>query len=418
VLFASSRRGGRQLSLSGSATRTDSTRFSDSSLMSNIGTELVAVEAAAGKLLESTKDFSDDAFASILTSLCKLLDVREDKANARTSFDSPRSPTLPPTLPPGLPRRRLANVSSLSIASQIIGDNAFTLAKMGELAQINMMRLVGPHPNESGWNLLIHHLVSICGSRDMGNSIRFKAAEVLNETVTSAAKCITPDNTDDVGEVQRRILVALKAAIGNGHQAGATDSATRSTELEIHRAGLEALNAILEHAGQSLIAGWEIVFDIIASVFDSSMVWRRDSGLLSISESVQVELSTKSAKSIRLIKSSFGSLELICSDFLSSLPTSCMLVLIDALFAFCTQKDDLNISLTTITFFWNVSDFLQTRGSDSEQKDSSTAKVECEQDLLDLIVRTDFNSHSALWMLLLLRLTGVSRDHRAEVRNG
>jgi hypothetical protein len=48
----------------------------------------------------------------------------------------------------------------------------------------------------------------------------------------------------------------------------------------------------------------------------------------------------------RLIRSAFNSLQLICSDFLSSLPNSCFLMLVDTLYNFCSQNDDLNISLT------------------------------------------------------------------------
>lgn len=416
VLFASSRRNGRQMSLNNSTGRAEPTRYADSnSLMMNVGSELAAVEAASAKMFEGTRDFPDDAFVSILSALCKLLDIMDGGKDRRTSVDVSRSPTRLQVS--ASPQRRMASVSSLSIASQIIGDNAFTLAKMGELAQINMARLIGPNPEASGWNLLVNHLVCVSGSREMGNSIRFKAAEVLNDIVVAAAKSITTEQTENVGGVQRRLLAALKASVEHGHQPGLSDSATKSTELEIHRAGLEALNAILEYAGQSLIAGWEIVFDIITSVFDPSMIWRRDSAVPQNME-VVLESGTKSGKSLRLIKSSFSSLELICSDFLASLPTSCILVLIDALFAFCSQKDDLNISLTTITFFWNVSDFLQSRGDEASEGDKLTEKAEKESDLLEIVDRIDVDSHSALWMLLLLRLTGVSRDYRAEVRNG
>jgi len=412
VLFASSRRSGRQLSLSGSAVRTEGAKFGDNLLMSNIGTELAAVEAASVKMFEGTREFPDDAFVSMLSALCKLLAIDDDKTNGRISIESSRSHTHAST---NSSHRRIPSLSGVSAAFQIIGDNAFTLAKMSELAQINMLRLIGPNPDNSGWSLLVSHLVRVSSSREMGNSMRFKAADVLNEIVVAAAKSITPETTENVGEVQRRILAALKEGVEHSHQPGRVDSAMKSTEVEIHRAGLEALNAILEYAGQSLISGWEIVFDIITSVFDSSMIWRRDSVMPPI---VEPDAGSKSTKSLRLIKSSFSSLELICSDFLASLPTSCILVLIDALFAFCSQKDDLNISLTTITFFWNVSDFLQSRGDEASEGEKLTAKAENEKDLLDIVERTDVDSHSALWMLLLLRLTGVSRDYRAEVRNG
>ncbi|RPA99307.1 hypothetical protein L873DRAFT_1828040 [Choiromyces venosus 120613-1] len=411
VLFASSRKTGRQISLNASTARSDSQKGVDASNpLANIGPELSAVEAAAMKMFEVTRDFPDEAFAAVFSALCKLSDG-DGETNSRTSIDKSASPQRSPRTPT-FSHKRLSSASNFS-TSQVIGDNAFALAKLGELAQINMSRLIGPNPNSTGWDMLTNHLASVASSRDRGNSIRMKAAEVLNEVVVLAAKTTITESTENVAEVQKRILSALRQGVTDGKVSGTPDSVTRATELEIHRAGLEALNAILEHSGQSLIAGWEIVFDIIMSVFDSTMIWRRDATIPEASAEI-----TKSTRSPKLIRRSFSSLELICSDFLASLPTPCVLVLIDALFAFCGQKDDLNISLTTITFFWNVSDFLQTKGESSFSSELATSKAQSEKDLLDIVQRTDADSHPALWMLLLLRLTGVSKDQRAEVRNG
>lgn len=420
VLFASSRRSGRQLSLSGSSMRSETQRAANSTeseLMANIGPELSAVEVAAAKMFDGTRDFPDEAFVHILFALCKLLSSFDSMANGRASIDKPLSPTRSTMPRSPATHKRTSSVGSISVASQVIGDNAFALAKIDDLAQINMARIIGPNPTATGWDLLVSHLVTITSSRDTGSSIRMKAAEVLYDIVVSAAKAVSTENTENVTGVQRRILDVLKQCIEEGNRTGQTDSATRAIELEIHRAGLEALNAILEHAGQSLIAGWEIVFEIIASVFDATMVWTRDTKPHDQSSSHSGRLGA-SQRSTRLIRTSFSSLELICSDFLTSLPTSCVLVLVDALFAFSSQKDDLNISLTTITFFWNVSDFLQSKGDYSTKGDMLTGNAESEKDLLEIVERTDADSHSALWMLLLLRLTGVSKDSRAEVRNG
>jgi len=339
VLFASSRKTGRQISLNASTARSDPQKGVDTSNpLANIGPELSAVETAAMKMFEGTRDFPDEAFVAVLLALCKLSDG-DGEVNSRTSVDKSSSPQRSPRSP-NFSHKRLPSVSNFS-TSQVIGDNAFALAKLGELAQINMSRLIGPNPSSTGWDMLANHLASVASARDRGNSIRMKAAEVLNEVVVSAAKAIITESTENIAEVQKRILSALREGVTDGEVSGAPDSVTRATELEIHRAGLEALNAILEHSGQSLIAGWEIVFDIIMSVFDSTMIWRRDMTIPKASAKI-----TKSTRSPKLIRSSFSSLELICSDFLASLPTPCVLVLIDALFAFCGQKDDLNISLT------------------------------------------------------------------------
>ena len=61
---------------------------------------------------------------------------------------------------------------------------------------------------------------------------------------------------------------------------------------------------------------------------------------------------------------------------------------------------------------------MQTKGESLLSGEFMSSKAQSEKDLLDVVEVTDVDSHPALWMLLLLRLTGVSKDQRAEVRNG
>ncbi|KAF8475693.1 hypothetical protein BDZ91DRAFT_673608 [Kalaharituber pfeilii] len=400
IIFNSTRRAGRQASAT-PVQRSDAQKQNDANLMANVGPELAALEAAAAKMFESTRDFPDEAFVSILSVLCKLTEMESDVEGKSPVI--PKSPTF---------HKRAPSSSSIRLSSHI-NENVFAIAKLGELAQINMSRIIGPNPQANGWSLFIEQLTAITNTRGLSTTVRLKAAEILNEITISAAKAVISENTENVAEVQKRILTALRDVLifNDKNTDGKVDSLTRSAELEIHKTGLESLNAILEHSGQSLIAGWEIVFDIITSIFDSSG-GNATPGMDTISEAEVAVV----AKSPRLIRSSFNSLQLICSDFLSTLPTPCILVLVDALYAFCTQMDDLNISLTTITFFWNVSDFLQTRGG---LPGAFSLEAESEEELLSLVRRTDVADLSAgLWMFLLLRLTSVSRDRRSEVRNG
>lgn len=328
ILNNSSRKTGRQASTT--AGKADSQKQNDSNLMVNVGPELAAVEASAVKMFESTRDFPDEALLSVINALCKLTEMESDQAK------TPISAKTPSTF-----HKRTHSSGSVRLVSNI-SENVFAIAKLGELAQINMSRVIGPNPTTNGWTMIVKQLTVVASSRELSNIVRLKAAEILNEITIAAARAVTEENTKNVAEVQRRILTALKEVLEFTDKSsdGKVDSSTRSAELEIHRAGLESLNAILEHSGQSLIAGWEIVFDIITSIFDSK--GKSNSGLRTISE---WEIAVV-AKSPRLIRSSFSSLQLICSDFLSTLPTPCILVLVDALYAFCSQLDDLNISLT------------------------------------------------------------------------
>ena len=122
------------------------------------------------------------------------------------------------------------------------------------------------------------------------------------------------------------------------HARGAS-VANVATDVDVHRIILEGLKSIVEGCGENLVSGWDVTFDIIGTVFDSMppVAERRGSvanpGLLT----------TRSSK---LVRSAFSSLQLICSDFLASLPNSCFLILVDTLYKFCSQDDDLNIALT------------------------------------------------------------------------
>ena len=72
----------------------------------------------------------------------------------------------------------------------------------------------------------------------------------------------------------------------------------------------------------------------------------------------------------------------------------------------------------TITFFWNVSDFLQQKIGPECLTESACAEQD-EESLIRLAQSAgEQDSCAALWLLLLLRLTAVSTDHRKEVRNG
>lgn len=83
--------------------------------------------------------------------------------------------------------------------------------------------------------------------------------------------------------------------------------------------------------------GWDVAFEIIDSVFMA-----KDT----IAEEGRESSKPIGTRSSKLVRSAFGSLQLICSDFLASLPNSCFLILVDALYNFSSQDDDLNIALT------------------------------------------------------------------------
>jgi hypothetical protein len=339
VIFISSRKTGRQ----GSFTQKGEGQGAGDapSLQANFGAEITAVDVAASRMFESTSDFPNESFIEILMALCKLL----GNFKASASGEEPGSPAG--SLAFARTHRRLPSISGISTsASSQLQEDHFALAKLGELASINMSRLTLNEPDVSGWNILVQELVSVACSKYISASVRLKSAEVLTSVIMEAAITTTSEPNGIRTDVQQRVLSALRAEIcGLDEEDLEASVAAQGADVEVHRIALDALKSILEQSGEALVSGWDIVFDIMTSVFGDEAL---PSPRTSLKESASSPILRRASKgrSPKLIRSSFSSLQLICSDFLSSLPTSCILVLVDTLFKFCSQDDDLNISLT------------------------------------------------------------------------
>jgi hypothetical protein len=310
-----------------------------SSLLSNFGTEIKAVETAASRLIESTIDFPNKAFVEVVLAICNLLE-RDQEEEAPTPVSAKaRSP--PPTgsaLKASGKHRRVLSISTSASAGPTQED-MFALAKLGDIAAINIERLLTYAPDTSGWTPLVSELIRVLNSATVNPSVRGRAAEILIRLVLESAKMAASLHPESRGKVQLLLLEALRDALvplqAPERQASV---ASHSTDVEIHKVILEGLKSLLEQCGETLVSGWDITFEVIDSIFV-----RRNFGGSSERPSQQPILMTRSAK---LIRSSFGSLQLICSDFLASLPNSCFLILVDTLYKFCSQSEDLNIALT------------------------------------------------------------------------
>lgn len=379
-------------------------------LLSNFGTEVKAVETAASRLFESTIDFPNNAFLEVVNAVCSLLEKRP-----APEFPFSAREARPETIPEGeipsslpSPTSQHRKVSGLNLASGPVQPDQFALAKLGDLASINLERLLVHPPDVSGWTPLVTELNAALSATSVSAPIRTRAAEILVRLILEAANATASQPEDVRGTIQLRLLEAFRDALLPLQSAERDVSVTNhSTDIEIHRVVLEGLKTILENCGESLSNGWHLTFEIIDSIFLDRVNGsdRRQTG------------STLSTRSTKLIKASFGSLQLICSDFLSSLPNTCFLQLVDTLYKFCSQDDDLNVALTTVTFFWAISDFLSEKSNSMSITEDVIGGGKDEALIVLASHPEKDGSSAALWMLLLLRLTAVTADQRLELRN-
>ncbi|KAI8631189.1 hypothetical protein F5Y19DRAFT_23708 [Xylariaceae sp. FL1651] len=384
-------------------------------LLANFSTEIRAVETAASRLLESTVDFPNDAFLEIVTAVCHLLEQQPEPVSEPPS--RPHSPLATPSFSTGGLRtptgqhRKLLGVA-VNAHSGPNQEDQFALAKIGDLAIINLDRLLVYAPDVSGWDRITSELIRVLSSSPISAPVRSRAADILVRLMLDAAKAISSQNDETRARVQLRILGSLRASLVPLQQEHRVASVTTySTDVDIHKIILEGLKNLLEECGETLLSGWNVTFEIIGTIF----IPRTFSSEGSTDEHTTANVLT--TRSPRLIRSAFSSLQLVCSDFLASLPKSCFLILVDTLYKFCSQDDDLNIALTTVTFFWDLSNFLSGKNNALHITDDLVNDFDDASLVEKASHAENASSDAALWMLLLIRLTAVTTNERLDLRN-
>ncbi|KAL3420830.1 endosomal peripheral membrane protein [Phlyctema vagabunda] len=403
VLFSSTKSASRTPT---STQKTETQNVGDNpALLLNFGTEIKAVETAASRLLESTVDFPNEPFLEVVAALCSLLG-REEETKQEQLISSGDVPS-PDARKSSKTHRRQKSLNIIP-ATQNQEDH-FALAKIGDVASINIDRLMTNEPDVSGWTILTTELIAAACSTTTTASIRLRAAETIVRLVLEAATATLSFADDGRSTVQLRLFQTLSQSLQPlSLRDRKTSVAIHGTDIDVHKIILDGLKSYIEQCGETIISGWDVVFEIIGSIFMENYQNNVDQGNTSI---------RSTTRSARLVRPSFNSLQLICSDFLSALPSSCFLILVDTLYQFCTQDDDLNISLTTVTFFWVLSDFISGRTS-SFSLSPDLIKGSNDKSLVQKAgSQVQAVSDAALWMLLLLRLTAVTSDDRLELRN-
>jgi hypothetical protein len=309
-----------------------------SALLANFSTEIRAVETAASRLFESTVDFPNSAFVEVVGAVCNLLEHAEPPSEASSRPQSP--PSTGGLKTRSLSAKRVMSVSAPSPAAPN-QENQFALSKLGDLASINIERLLTYAPDVSGWTPLIDELVSVLSSLSNTAPVRARAAETLVRILLEEANAVAPQPEEVRGQIQRRLLEAFRDSLlplqaPERH----VSIGKHAIDVDIHKIVLEGLKSLLENCGESLISGWELTFEIIDTIF----VERNLS--TEVNQDTPAQRAVLHTRAVKLIRPSFASLQLICSDFLPSLPNACFLNLVDTLYKFCTQDDELNVALT------------------------------------------------------------------------
>ncbi|WEW60701.1 Endocytosis and vacuole integrity protein [Emydomyces testavorans] len=388
-------------------------------LKANFVNEISAVRTASIKLFECTRDYPNTSLKVLLVALLNLSEHTETHKRDQIDKEPPASSSQTGQQA-GRIRQNKRSITTALGRSRIREDELkFVLWRISEVTKANSERLSVTVDSEHIWDIIVTNLVAITQNDQVGLPLRLKASDVLNNLVLDTIKFSNSSEPVSRNPVQLRGLRALKTQISGLYEMERySSSIICGGNFQMHELALETLKSILEECGDSITEGWDLVFALISSVFETQRNQPAEekepisSVLPAISDSEPVL-----PRSLRLIRTAYNSLQLVASDFLGLLPASCLLELVETFSYFTSQREDFNISLTTTTFFWNISDFL--RGQIDSFHIADEINVTSTEESLSKMARTaDLPvSRNALWLLLLLKIVHVAIDNRTEIRN-
>ncbi|CAO1604907.1 Endocytosis and vacuole integrity protein [Xanthoria calcicola] len=374
--------------------------------------ERSAVEIAVSRLFESTSSLPNEAFTHALKCLRSLVYrvsglPMDHTPNQRVSDQLESNPAVP------RPRHnRLASVSSVRVTEASTSEERIViLDRTAQVAQYNIARFCQSPSTESGWTILTQLLIDHSCSSAIGADVRIGAARDLDGLISRITSFVGRDVSRN--DTIMQCLEALSSAVTFMWESEANKGGL-SCSLEIHSIALESLLSILERCGDTLQSNWDLVFSIINSVFKPTYPSATKG------KPRLFEVAASASRSPKLARSAFSTSQLICSDFLASLPDRCFLMLLDTLHCFCSQIEDFNTSLTSVALFRNVSDHLQRVDEPQSRPllDEDVMRCTTDRELVDLgSAQADEISTSVLWMYLILHLARLSLNNRVEIRN-
>ncbi|KAG0159989.1 hypothetical protein PDIDSM_7516 [Penicillium digitatum] len=240
----------------------------------NLGTEVIAVQAASNKMLESTSDFPSAPFEEMLLALLNLSAVTEQRRNQGDDQETSETPQTPQSPQASGRLHQGSRRVSHTVGKSRMQDEElkFVLEKGNELAKANIGRLSSLEEDDSkAWELFTQSLISASANATVSPNLRMQASAIMNSLVFSTMKQRDEDDEKVYNQVQTRNLQTLKAQVASLYALDMhTSKSLPITVIEIHEQTLEVLNNILEQYAETFVDGWHLIFDLISGVFQLS----------------------------------------------------------------------------------------------------------------------------------------------------
>ncbi|XP_043350042.1 protein MON2 homolog isoform X6 [Dermochelys coriacea] len=266
---------------------------------------------------------------------------------------------------------------SLEAMEMAYGNNKepslFAVAKLLETGLVNMHRI------EILWRPLTGHLLEVC--QHPNSRMREWGAEALTSLIKAG---LTFNHDPPLSQNQRLQLLLLNPL----------KELSNIIHPDIRLKQLECVLQILQSQGDSLGPGWPLVLGVMGAI-------RSDQG-----ES--------------LIRTAFQCLQLVVTDFLPTMPCTCLQIVVEVAGSFGLHNQELNISLTSIGLLWNISDYFFQRGETIEKElNKEEAVLQKQAEEKGVLLNRPFHPappFDCLWLCLYAKLGELCVDPRPAVR--
>lgn len=372
--------------------------------------DLITIENTTRKLLETTISYSDSGFKTLVE---KLISESNEVLTSSTE--------------------EVAKGGQGSIPACHY-NKTFFISELGELTICNLDRFANSRSGKEYWALISNYFTSLIADRKVSTvAIRLYASKTLTDIIRKT--CIKIGELEDPIARNKKfqrfeclvidpLMNSIEALKNLDITKDAIYSGLVRAESEILLQSLSTLKNILNEFGDIMTDTWPTVFKIVNSPFywDSKSV----DNMLSADEDDSSLVNGIAQKHIEMIQISYDVFKLISDDFLQTLPLEVIKCVIDTIVHFVTQKQNLNISFSSLSQFWSLGDYFRMQEIANQKEwlniDSSRfVDIITEGKLADVIVAKDstpFELHYGLWLYLLKELTRCSEDERKEVKNG
>lgn len=374
-----------------------------------LASEIAAVQAAAKRMLESTRTYSDESFSVTVRALFRLLGDLDLPDNSSPINESASPPISPSKTAPGRPPMNTSrSVSGLWTKSKTLDlEFVFVLNKVSEISRINIDRFAYSSEQSCSWDLIGARLLRLSQDIALPGNIRIQSASILDLIAMETMKLLDDlrFETKEADAVKLRCLNSLLKQLESLEQCRPDN--TNSIDLEIHKRLLEALESMLSHSGDSLNSGWPTALKILSMSF-----LQRGLGQTNL-DNASIDQPESAEDNAQVLRVAFRSIQLIASDFLGVLTDMSLASLSQLLRQFGSQSYDLNVALTSTTLLWGIASQVLTRIETIELTTMPPLNFEPK----DFEAMSGTAAAATLWGVTLLQLVELGKDERADVRN-